>query len=159
MINIQLLIEELKLRKKLIEDGPNTNNSNGLNTNNNIEINIGQRRIGRSNINLDYRTMSGIRNRNTNTNNNNNHNTNSLDRIKQQLNSTNIEWVDLKALCDNARKEVTAKERELKHYTTGRIIEDAEFCSFALDIAKPAIKYIFKTNKNGCIQVPPKDHW
>ena len=102
---------------------------------------MGQRRIGRSNINLDYLTMSGIRNRNTNTNNNNNHNTNSLDRIKQQLNSTNINWVDLKALGDNAQKQVTAKERELKHYTTRRIIEDAEFCSFALDIAKPAIMY------------------
>ena len=69
-----------------------------------------QRRSGRGNINLNYRTMSGIFNRNTNTNtnnnnnNNNNNNTNQLDRIQQQLNSVKIEWVHLKVLRDDAQK-------------------------------------------------------
>ena len=97
---------------------------------------MGQRRSERSNINLDYRTMGGICSRKTNNNN-----TNPLEHIKQQLNSVKIEWVDLKTLRDDAQKQVTAKGRESKHYTTGRITEEAEFRSFVLDIAKPSIKY------------------
>ena len=142
LIKVQQLIEELKVQKEILEDGENINNNNGPITNDNIEINIGQRRSGRSNVNLDYRSMSGIRSRNNNTNNNNN--TNPLDHIQQQLNSIKSEWVDLKALRDDAQKQVTAKERDLKNYATGRITEETEFRSFALDIAKPAINYFFK---------------
>ena len=58
--------------------------------------------------------MSSIRSRNTNTNNNNNNNnTNPLDHIQQQLNSIKSEWVDLKALRDDAQKQLTTKERDL----------------------------------------------
>ena len=106
LIKVQTLIEELKLQKEILEDGENINNKNDPITNNNIEINIGQRRSGRSNVNLDYRSMSGIRSRNNNTNdnnnNNNNNNTNQLDHIQQELNSVKSEWVDLKALRDDA---------------------------------------------------------
>ena len=56
--------------------------------------------------------------------------------------------MDLEALRDDAQKQVTAKERELKNYTTGRITEETEFRSFALDIAKPAINYFFKKNEH-----------
>ena len=104
---------------------------------------MGQRRSERSSINLNCRTMNGIRNLNTttNTNTNNNNNTNSLDHTHQQLNSVKLEQVDLKALHDDAQKQVTAKEKELKYYTTGKITDEAEIRSFALDIAKPSIKY------------------
>ena len=74
---------------------------------------MGQRRSGRTNVNLDYRFISGIHSRNTNTNNNNT--TNPFDYIQQQLKSINSEWGDLKALRDDAQKQVTAKERELKN--------------------------------------------
>ena len=148
LTKVQLLIEVVKLQKKILEDRENINNNNIPSTNNNILSNMGQRRSGRSNVNLDYRSMSGIRSRNNNTNdnnnNNNNNNTNPLDHIQQQLNSIKSEWVDLKALRDDAQKQVTAKERDLINYTTGRITEETEFRSFALDIAKPAINYFLK---------------
>ena len=47
---------------------------------------MGQRRSERSNINLDYRTMGGIRSRKTNNNN-----TNPLYHIQQQLYSVKTE--------------------------------------------------------------------
>ena len=110
LTKVQLLIEELKLWKEIIEDEQNTNNNNVPNINNDIESNTGQRRSGRRNNNLDYRTISGIRNRNTNTNTNtNNNNTNPLYHIQQQLYSVKTEWVDLKASCDDAQKQVIAK--------------------------------------------------
>ena len=158
LIKLQQLIEELKLQKEILEDGENINNKNGPITNDNIEINIGQRRSGRSNVNLDYRSMSGIRSRNNNTNdnnnnNNNNNNTNPLDHIQQELNSIKSEWVDLKALRDDAQKQVTAKERDLISYATGRVTEETEFRSFALDIAKPAINYFLKQMNSDYLKI------
>ena len=108
---VQLLIEESKLHKKILEDGGKIKNSPSINKN--IESNMGQRRSGRTNVNLDYRSISGIRSRNNNTNNNNT--TNPFDYIQQQLMSIKSEWGDLKTLRDDAQKQVTAKERELKN--------------------------------------------
>ena len=85
---VQLLIEESKLHKEILEDGRKIKNSPSIN--NNIESNMGQRRSGRTNVNLDYRFISGIHSRNTNANNNNT--TNPFDYIQQQLKSINSEW-------------------------------------------------------------------